>query len=354
MSTETRAPAAQGRLLYIDALRGVAACWVMFYHHGKVPRDLPYALRWFLGRGWLGVDIFFVLSGFVIAHSVGTSKVTGRFLGRFALRRSLRLDPLYWVTITGAYLAFRGQSAEIPGQNDAVTFLANMFYLDHISNLYTIVGVGWTLCLEVQFYLVYVILVGAMQRLGRWLGPASRWVVFLPFAGFSLLFALRLEVVAGMRRSVFFYDTWYLFFLGVMVAWALSKQCGERWSFAFIAVVVVCAGVRFDAPSVVGSATALSILLLGRAGKLRTALDNRVLQYLGRISYSLYLSHMLVGTRLLHMAVKRFAEPPGLGVSLLLIGAATVVSIVVAHLLNVLIERPTIALSRRVAQERAS
>ena len=351
-------PASEGRLRYIDALRGIAASWVMFYHfynHVKGPHErVPHALHIFLEHGWLGVDIFFVLSGFVIAYSVGTSKVTARFLGRFALRRSLRLDPLYWLTIAGAYVAFLGHGGGIPGEHDGVTFLANMFYVDHISNVYTLVGVGWTLCLEVQFYLVYVILTGAAQRLAHLIGPASRWVIFLPFAAFSLLFALRLELVAHFRLRTFFYDSWYLFFLGAMVAGAIVKQTTARWTFAYIAVVVACTCVRFDIRSTIGSATALSILVLGLRSKLRTALDNCVLQYLGRISYSLYLTHTLVGTRFMRLALRRVGDPPALVPALALVFGATAISIVASHILNILVERPTIALSRRIALEKSA
>ena len=60
-----------------------------------VPAPLETALK----LGFVGVDIFFVLSGFVIAYSVREARITPRFLGRFALRRSIRLDPPYWITI---------------------------------------------------------------------------------------------------------------------------------------------------------------------------------------------------------------------------------------------------------------
>ncbi|MCC6993614.1 MAG: hypothetical protein IT370_03190 [Deltaproteobacteria bacterium] len=89
MSTETRAPAAEGRLRYIDALRGVAACWVMFYHHSKVPHDrLPRLLHFPLARGWLGVDIFFVLSGLAHVLNVLVERPTIALLRRVGQARA--------------------------------------------------------------------------------------------------------------------------------------------------------------------------------------------------------------------------------------------------------------------------
>jgi peptidoglycan/LPS O-acetylase OafA/YrhL len=101
------------RFTYIDALRGLAAVWVMFHHfifghmnavsaHGMAAE----ALRTVAAHGYLGVEIFFVLSGFVISYSVRNASITPRFVGLFALRRSVRLDPPYWFVIFLTYFLF--------------------------------------------------------------------------------------------------------------------------------------------------------------------------------------------------------------------------------------------------------
>src|SRR5262245_16766245 len=101
MSTTAAAP----RFLYIDALRGIAALLVVWSHidMGNHTRELldrmPAVPRWIVEHGFVGVAIFFVLSGFVIAHSVERNEVTWRYLGRFMLRRSIRLDPPYWISM---------------------------------------------------------------------------------------------------------------------------------------------------------------------------------------------------------------------------------------------------------------
>src|SRR3954463_4542996 len=99
-------PAPAQRFVFVDALRGLAALWVALFHftiwYKAVPaaahawptlRDLFEAVAW---KGYLGVDVFFVISGFVIAYSLRGAPPTLRFAGNFALRRSLRLDPPYW------------------------------------------------------------------------------------------------------------------------------------------------------------------------------------------------------------------------------------------------------------------
>src|SRR5579872_7415052 len=82
------------RLAFVDGLRGVAALAVMLYH--LVGRTSAGVLTQY---GFLGVAIFFVLSGFVIASVVGDRRVDAGFLGRFALRRMVRLDIPYWLNI---------------------------------------------------------------------------------------------------------------------------------------------------------------------------------------------------------------------------------------------------------------
>src|SRR5689334_15625966 len=95
--------AASGRFLFVDALRGFAALGVVIFHFTEADHipllasALPAWVVLILNHGNLGVPVFFVLSGFVIAHSVHSERVTMPFAAKFMLRRSLRLDPPYWV-----------------------------------------------------------------------------------------------------------------------------------------------------------------------------------------------------------------------------------------------------------------
>ena len=85
------------RFPFVDALRGFAALFVVLHHASQgshvtglmahLPTWVPHVLR----EGDVGVAVFFVLSGFVISHSVARSRVTLPFVGRFMLRRSIRL-----------------------------------------------------------------------------------------------------------------------------------------------------------------------------------------------------------------------------------------------------------------------
>ena len=157
------------RFTFLDALRALAATGVAAYHIGRygpvahaaqeaMPRWLESSLKY----GWVGVQIFFVLSGFVIAYSLRATRVTPAFVAQFAVRRSLRLDPAYWTTIALVLLL----SAFIPSvfadpnlEGDPVSagqVAAHLFYLQNILGLGNISVGFWTLCIEVQFYLTLI------------------------------------------------------------------------------------------------------------------------------------------------------------------------------------------------------
>src|ERR1700676_2657702 len=99
----TRA-APQMRMALVDGLRGFAALWVTAHHFyfalgPTLPSFWPGLVQNIVSLGNHGVDVFFVLSGFVIALSIYRSRINGPYVGIFAIRRSLRLDPTYWTVI---------------------------------------------------------------------------------------------------------------------------------------------------------------------------------------------------------------------------------------------------------------
>jgi peptidoglycan/LPS O-acetylase OafA/YrhL len=328
------------RMVFLDALRGVAALVVAWYHIYNfglrdslttvVPRPLDYAIK----HGYLGVAVFFVLSGFVIAKSIDGVQVTRQYLGRFALRRSLRLDPPYWVTLAIAsvllFLAHR------PISGDQI--LAHVFYLQGILGYNQIVSVFWTLSFEIQFYLVLVIFVWAAQYYG---GP-MRWVVgAVPFL-ISLGYMATRHIADG-----FFIDLWYAFALGAGAFWMLRGQLSPKLWLTAVALTAVAAAFAVDATDITSAgvvATALLIAFVGARGKLASWTGGPLLQYLGRISYSLYLMHFTGNT----IARMGGARKPGVGEALAWFALATIVSIGSAHALHVLVERPAQRLSKRI------
>lgn len=194
------------RFVFIDALRGLAALSVVLFHAVEghhIPElfgRLPYGLQIGLENGNLGVAIFFVLSGFVIAHSLYDQKMNISLLGRFTLRRSLRLDPPYWFAIALTIglsmlgsLVVKDRSIETYSLGQVA---AHLLYLQDILGYQNINSVFWTLCFEIQFYLVFAILlaVGRNDPEARFNGPRTA-IIFIFAGSVSLLWPLHLNPV---------------------------------------------------------------------------------------------------------------------------------------------------------------
>lgn len=347
------------RFVLIDSIRGLAALAVACFHFynqlDNSPSGAPLwgsTVKTLMTHGDLGVFVFFVLSGFVIACSLHRVRITALVVGKFALRRSLRLDPAYWTTIwitTLMVLAAQSRGLatgeRLPGVGDV---LANMFYLDNLLGFRSIVKVGWTLCLEIQFYLVFVACGWIVSTLGGSKPPqALRALIFAPLAVWSLLLYCGM---ATIDQPGLFLSTWFMYFLGVATWWTLSGEVGKSW-FALALAGCVAVAVATGSPEAwVAAATGSGIYAAGITGRIDTLLSGSVLRYLGRISYSFYLLHPLVGTNFIRVVQRVLSPDAPLNpwLALVVFAAAVAASVVASHVLYRLVELPSHRLSRRI------
>ncbi len=348
------------RFRYIDALRGLAALAVCWHHinlYGPLPGPaatvMPKWLIWGGTNGWAGVPVFFVISGFVIAYSIRGAWVTPRFLGNFALRRSLRLDPSYWAIIGLAlFLDFLPDLADLPSPHDngltAGQVLMHFVYLQNISAYDNLSAGFWTLCIEMQFYLLFCVMMAFAQRLSR-RGDESHpfpragvlALVYLPLALASLFVFNQNEILDDW--IIYFF---WLFFLGASAWWTLD---GRLPGWVFWSYLAATLGRYFwrggdDVPFAV--VTGASIVLVGRAGALHSFLNIRPLQYLGKISYSLYLIHYPVSHIVVSAGYRLTGENPWAAFGWL--GLSVALSILAAHYFYLFIEAPTARLASRL------
>jgi peptidoglycan/LPS O-acetylase OafA/YrhL len=347
----------KGRFLFLDGLRGIAAIAVVLFHffnhwvspvHDALARMLPDSIQSVLEHADLGVEVFFVLSGFVIAHSVFDKPITLQFAGKFILRRSLRLDPPYWVVIAinlllpyllfatlreNLFLKFGGTSG----------LLVNMFYLPDLLWQPRIVGVAWTLCLEVQFYLVFMLLLGIAHAIGvvlprhfHWISKAVARVLFAALLAYSV----HRWISAGKND---FGGRWFMFFTGALLYWTLRGRV-NLWIFGIYLIVILGLSIRFrEIRSMMVLVTALVIYGSALCGGLQSWFGSRPFRYLGRISYSLYLVHMTVGVATM-VLVLRFLNDSNAAV-IVALSAAIIVSVLSADLLNRFVEVPAMQIS---------
>lgn len=288
------------RFVFADALRGIAAMWVVLFHAhegrhlGLLASWLPAPVVAFFHAGHLGVSIFFVLSGFVISYSVSRYRVDLGFIGRFALRRALRLDPPYWTSMV--LVLFFGYVSQffVPDKvfrfPDGRILAAHLLYLQEILRLPEINTVYWTLCLEVQFYLVFCLLMLLAHRFRRDESDCRPLHgVFVPAALLASAWPLRI-IVSNPAPGLFF-PHWHGFLIGVAVCWAMLGLIPRWWFYAY-AVLLGWAGARhLDASVLVCVLTAFLLMEAARRGKLGSWLNLRPLLFVGMVSYSLYLIH---------------------------------------------------------------
>lgn len=348
-------PVNDKRLAFADAIRGLAATWVVLFHlwaggHiAGIAGALPTAVENLLFRwGHLGVAMFFVLSGFVMALNVQAARVDSAFAGRFMARRLVRLTPPYYVVIavSVAYgllkARFTGEAAEVPSLG---SWLAHAVYLQDLLGYPQVNGVLWTLCIEVQFYLCFALLLWALDD-GAQRASGTRRAALLAATG-TLGLAWPLGLVAFGKAGSFL-PYWYSFVAGALVCWAWRERGVARtlaWGYAWgLGAVAALTQDGFAATSFV---TCAALLIACEAGGMGRWLDLRPLQFLGLISYSLYLLHN-------HTLGAVFFAARGLGGGGLVmqtLGAAVALAVtaLVAYLAYRYIEKPCIAWSRRIS-----
>jgi peptidoglycan/LPS O-acetylase OafA/YrhL len=283
------------RMIFVDGLRGLAALSIVFAHTADIFRattlsNTPLGRFIFTSRFYAieSVQVFFVLSGFVIAYTLRQARLTPLAFGRFLLRRSIRLDPPYWVSIglslgVLALLAKPGHRLEaLPGMP---VIFAHLFYLqdllgygEHINHIF------WTLAVEIQMYLVFGLAICILQAIRLPYRPVLvlAFIVTLgwPLGCFS----------SPMRRC--FIANEYCFLSGAVACWAVERSI-PRWMTVaafglFLAISVSRVGDYHTWTTLI---TAMLLIAAGRLGTLHTWMSSRPFQFLGAISYGLYLVH---------------------------------------------------------------
>ncbi len=334
------------RYVLIDALRGIAACMVMLYHFCQ--GDLRPGLTRVFGatvlegvvHGWLGVQVFFILSGFVIANTVGARDVTLPDAGRFALRRQVRLDPPYWVSLFIAavvpwitkVLGFKGKPLppwRVVG--------AHLLYVQEILRYRSLQPIYWTLAIEVQFYMAFILALAVLRRLPR----VAPWVI-LASGVVSLDLGMHWQYIHG-----WFIPHWYLFVLGASTYWVTKRGLPLLPHLALL-VWTASQGAEFDRlEPFAGALTALLLTVAGRTGGLERWLSARWLQFVGRVSYGVYLLHPLAGSQARwHVGIRvRVATGPG---ALAVLVAAIALTMLLAWLMHRFVEAPAMRLAGRI------
>jgi peptidoglycan/LPS O-acetylase OafA/YrhL len=291
-----------GRFAALDGLRAVAAFSVALWHYqSSVPQldaRLPASLSQAVAHGNVGVEIFFVLSGFAVARSLVGTNVDARTLGRFMLRRTVRLDPPYAVTLALVVILALASPAYWPIRPTAGRVVAHLFYLQGVLGMPNLLGIFWTLALEIQLYLAFALLYAGAQRarLVRADRPGAadhRWSAVLAVSALAATAFLLAPHSAGW--IVYFVPWWPVFCLGVLTERALRLPAARPWLLATVAALLASGWWRVQIGALAALATVATLCLAAGFAPVGRLLGARPLAALGLRSYSFYLLHSLVG-----------------------------------------------------------
>ncbi|RLU86905.1 acyltransferase [Streptomyces griseocarneus] len=166
------------RLYVLDGLRIVAALMVVMFHYvalrggwGRDAREIFPNAHAVAQYGWTGVEVFFLISGFVICMSTW-----GRTLGDFVVSRASRIYPAYWVAVlvTAAVVSLWPQVRQV--QNWDVV-LTNLTMLQTGMGVWDVDGVYWTLFIELKFYVLFAIVVATGVTYRKCVLFSGIWIV---------------------------------------------------------------------------------------------------------------------------------------------------------------------------------
>ncbi|MEM0906057.1 MAG: acyltransferase family protein [Pseudomonadota bacterium] len=288
----------------IEVLRAVAVLSVLLYH--AAPSALP--------QGFLGVDVFFVVSGFLMTQMILAERVRKTFSFRqFYLRRAARLLPAALTTLTLTTLAApflltpSERSEYVATLFGALTFTANIVlfeasdYFAAASETKPLLHM-WSLSLEEQFYLVCPILLILLPRRALLATAAVAAVVSFMFCQVLLSGALPFDVSQKAMASAAFYlapaRAWELL-CGALCALVLSRRAPFVMPplvpvaalFGLLVLFILPAGGHHPGWAAAGAVTATMLICLGRDSWVRSSPPTAAMMAIGRWSYSIYLIH---------------------------------------------------------------
>lgn len=298
----------------LDGIRAIAILMVLlahgFFAFPNAPGALdsmPPIIKQLVGHGWMGVDLFFILSGFLISGILLESKSKPAYFRNFYVRRVLRIMPLYFSAILVWSLFYTDASAYFLLSS---AFGANLSAVLHIHEPHG-PGVLWSLAVEEHFYFVWPVLIYALSTRGALLASIAI------FVGTPILRAI--YAATGMDADVIYMLSWFRFdglAMGAMLAiWSRSQFAGRQQSLrlagAMIAGAVLVTAIGWPAGILKGgtiAATSLrytqAYLVFGAFFALVVAYQHstwtaplrwRPMQITAALSYCIYLIHLSLG-----------------------------------------------------------
>ncbi|HWA26415.1 MAG TPA: acyltransferase [Lacunisphaera sp.] len=370
-----------GRTPYLDGLRGIAILVVLAAHYLYVPFNPGlHPGSWFLpihhllGAGWVGVDLFFVLSGFLLGGILMDHRTATNLFRVFYLRRACRIIPVYFLFL--APLALVPFLSALPALRTLLDtrdippwcypcFLQNVVMTLKGSWGEQWISATWSLAVEEQFYLILPFLIRFVPV--RLLPPLLLALTLLAPVLRTMLHAWAPLSQAQVGSYTLLPCRWDSLLLGVLAAWAIRDQRTSAWLQARPGLLRVACLLLAAAPLALAwysprlysipmrtvGYTLFSLLfacavVCGHFGVLpgQRVLEGRWLRWMARISYAFYLVHIPIANLVFHLTVhhtRTLDSPRDVG----LMAASLAASLTAAALSWKILEKPILDFGRR-------
>jgi len=301
------------RLEYLDALRGIAALMVAYFHYsryflqeGIVTSGFEYDLFFFFNNyidlGKVGVIIFFAISGIVIPYSL--VKGGEHPVKRFLVSRLARLYPIYWLSIPLGFFAYWYLDGK---EITMTTFLINFTMLQQFFLVENVMGLYWTLQIELIFYFLCVILyVFNWLSVSKKLFHTATTFVFLALVASWFRFQFQIKIPVALFLGLAF-----MFFGAIWRDYLINRNENSKL-YSFMLLVIIISAMPFISllaynqdlgfgetwyRYLLSYYTAVVLLVFFT---LFVKIRGSFFVWLGRISYSVYLFHGVVFVIFMH------------------------------------------------------
>jgi peptidoglycan/LPS O-acetylase OafA/YrhL len=313
----------------VQCLRGIAAFMVLL-HHLSGTKDLPItsSFGYLCSFGWMGVNIFFIISGFIIPYSMFAKDYRMSDFKIFFVRRLTRIEPPYIVSI-GLVLLLNYSNTISPWYNgpaftvDWANVIGHFGYINAFTGLPWLNLAYWTLAIEFEYYLLIALLYPLITN-------SDKRVLLVTYL---VLLAAAFIPAPGKHILIF------LPFFLMGIALFLFKAGKINASYFFPMVALAAAVVFYTHGNILLCLSVFSLLFIYYVRKVGTAL-----LLLGTISYSLYLTHGVLVTRFMALSLRYMSMlAPWMRVCFCIIFC-----LLFAYVYYLLIERPSLALAKKI------
>jgi len=300
-------------LTQVDYVRAIASLMVALFHLGG--KTLPV-----LKYGWLGVEMFFVLSGFIICWSIPIS-YTWKMSGRFISKRVIRIEPPYILSVglvlVSHYLLIANYHPNWENVLFHFAYINNFVHQDYLNPVY------WTLGIEFQFYLLIALLFPFFLK---------NWGPFLILALCIIPFFITIPATT-------LFGFFPAFALGILYYLFQKKYVNITKALLFGIAFSICFYYEMGFLPLCAGLFTIVVLILPLK-------SNRMVSFFSKISFSLYLTHDIVGSSfVVHAGMllpKTFLFK---GLEFL---CGILISVLFAYLFYLCVERPCLKYSKRI------